>query len=146
MKISRRDLSLLMPALAAASAVAQTPEAGSKKMLVPKTFRYEDLPVKANGPNKGRAVFDGETHLGIPLELHMTELAAGQAPHPPHSHSHEEVLMLRRGVLDATYGGQNAHLTAGSVIYMASNVEHGWKNPGPEAAEYFVIAIAKGKG
>jgi quercetin dioxygenase-like cupin family protein len=141
MKLTRRDLSALLPALAAASAAA-----AQNTMLVPKTFLYEDLPVKANGLNKGRAVFDGETHLGFPVELHMTELAAGQMPHPPHKHTHEEVLLLRRGMLDAEYGGQKAHLTAGSVIYMASNVEHGWKNPGPEPAEYFVIALGKGKG
>jgi quercetin dioxygenase-like cupin family protein len=146
MKLSRRDLSALLPALAAARSSAQEPAGKANKMLTSKTFRYEDLPVKVNGQNKGRAVFDGETHLGFPVELHMTELAAGQMPHPPHSHAHEEVLMLRRGVLDAMYGGQTTHLTAGSVIYMASNVEHGWKNPGPEPAEYFVIALGKGKG
>jgi quercetin dioxygenase-like cupin family protein len=145
MKLSRRDLSALLPALAAASASAQVAK-DDKKMLSPKTWRYEDLPVKVTGLNKGRAVFDGETHLGFPVELHMTELAAGQMPHPPHHHTHEEVLMLQRGVLDATYGEEKAHLTAGSVIYMASNVEHGWKNPGPEPAQYFVMALGKGKG
>jgi quercetin dioxygenase-like cupin family protein len=145
MKLSRRDLSALLSGVVPALAVA-TASAQDKKMSVPKTFRYEDLPVKVNGQNKGRAVFDGETHLGFPVELHMTELAAGQMPHPPHQHTHEEVLMLRRGVLDATYGGQTTHLTPGSVIYMASNVEHGWKNPGPEPAEYWVMALGKGKG
>jgi quercetin dioxygenase-like cupin family protein len=145
MKLSRRDLSALLPALAAATASAQV-ASDDKKMLSPRTWRYEDLPVKVTGLNKGRAVFDGETHLGFPIELHMTELAAGQMPHPPHQHAHEEVLMLQRGVLDATYGGEKSHLTPGSIIYMASNVEHGWKNPGPEPAQYFVIALGKGKG
>jgi quercetin dioxygenase-like cupin family protein len=79
------------------------------------------------------------------VELHMTELGPGQAPHAPHSHVHEEVLMLRRGTLDATFGGKTARLTAGSVIYMESNMEHGWRNPGTEPAEYFVIALGKGK-
>lgn len=141
MKISRRGIAALLPALATAAA-----QESDKKMLSPKAWRYEDLPVKVNGQNKGRAVFDGETHLGFPIELHMTELGPGQMPHAPHSHSHEEVMMLRKGMLDATYGGQTVRLTAGSVIYMASNVEHGWKNPGTEPAEYFVIALGKGKG
>jgi quercetin dioxygenase-like cupin family protein len=136
MKLSRRDLSLLLPALAAAPAAAE-----DKRMLTSKAFKYEDLPVKLNGPNKGRAVFDGETHLGARVELHMTELGPGQAPHPPHQHPHEEVLMLRRGLLDATFGGKTTQLTPGSVIYVGSNELHGWKNPGPEPAEYFVIAL-----
>lgn len=142
MKISRRDVAALLPALAATASAQEK----DKKMPTPKSWRYEDLPVKVNGQNKGRAVFDGETHLGFPVELHMTEIGPGQMPHAPHSHSHEEVLMLRKGMLDATYGGQTVRLTAGSVIYMASNVEHGWKNPGAEPAEYFVIALGKGKG
>lgn len=75
----------------------------------------------------------------------MTELGPGQSPHAPHRHVNEEVLMLRRGILDATFGGKTTRLTAGSVIYMESNMEHGWRNPGTEPAEYFVIALGKGK-
>jgi hypothetical protein len=32
-------------------------------------------------------------------------------------------------------------VTAGSVLYLASNDEHGWRNPGPDAAQYFVISL-----
>lgn len=145
MKVSRRDLSLFLPALAATQLEAQD-KIQDKRMMTTKAFKYEDLAVKVNGQNKGRAVFDGENHLGFPVELHMTELGPGQIPHAPHQHSHEEVLMLRRGVLDATFGGKTTQLTAGSVIYVGSNELHGWKNPGPEPAEYFVIALGKGKG
>src|ERR1039457_4307549 len=76
---SRRDLGLILPALAVATASAQ-----ENKTLPSKAFKYEDLPVKVNGENKSRAVFNGETHSGFPIELHMTELAAGQVPHAPH--------------------------------------------------------------
>jgi quercetin dioxygenase-like cupin family protein len=141
MKFSRRDLSLLLPALAAPPAPAQ-----DKKMLTSRVFKYEDLPVRPNGQNKGRAVFDGETHLGSPVELHMTELGPGQVPHAPHQHSHEEVIMLRRGAIDATVNGKTMQLTSGSVLWVASGEMHGLKNPGAEVAEYFVIALAKGKG
>ena len=138
MNPTRRDLSLILPALAAATASAQ-----ERTTLPSKAFRYEDLPVKTNGENKSRAVLKGETHSGFPIELHMTELAAGQAPHPPHHHVHEELLMLRAGALDATIRGQATHITAGSVVYLASNDEHGWRNPGPGPAQYFVIALGK---
>ena len=140
MSITRRDLSFLLPALA-----ATLPADAATSGLGATVFRYEDLPVRPNGQNKGRAVFDTTTHSGFAVELHMTELGSGQAPHAPHSHVHEEVLMLRRGTLDATFGGKTARLTAGSVIYMESNMEHGWRNPGTEPAEYFVIALGKGK-
>jgi mannose-6-phosphate isomerase-like protein (cupin superfamily) len=145
MSYSRRHLSLLIPALAAAALEAVALQA-EDKILPAKAYKYEDLPVKVNGQNQGRAVFNGETHKGLPVELHMTKLGPGQAPHAPHHHVHEEVLMLKNGILDATFGGETTRLGPGSVIYMASNVEHGWKNPGTEPAEYFVIALGPNAG
>jgi quercetin dioxygenase-like cupin family protein len=132
---TRRDLGLLLPALAVASGRAQ------QKALPSKAFKYEDLPVRGNGPSKSRAVLNGETHSGFPIELHITELGPGQAPHPPHQHVHEELLMLRSGMLDATILGQTTRVTAGSVVYLASNDLHGWRNPGPDPAQYFVISL-----
>src|SRR5579863_2876046 len=117
MTLSRRDLSLFLPALAASQAAGQTKE---KPLLTAKTYEYSDLPVKINGENQGRAVFDGLTHTSYPVELHMTRLAAGQMPHPPHKHVNEEVLMLKNGQLDAIFGGKTTRLQAGSIIYMAS--------------------------
>lgn len=138
MKPSRRELGMILPALAAATASAQ-----DKKTVPSIAFIYEDLPVKVNGQNKSRAVIDAKTHGGFPVELHMTELGAGQAPHPPHKHTHEEMLMLQQGTLDVTISGKTTHVTAGSVVCVASNDEHGWRNPGPGTAQYFVIALGK---
>jgi quercetin dioxygenase-like cupin family protein len=140
MAISRRQLAALMPALAA----AQTTGSKEKSVLPSKCYIYEDLTVKknANG-NEQRAVFDGETHTKYPVELHLTSLAPGLAPHPPHHHVHEEMVLLHKGQLDVTIEGKTTRLTTGSVAYVHSNEEHGWKNPGPDRAEYFVIAVGK---
>ena|SRR5579883_478028 len=137
MEISRRDIALLLPVVAAAQEKKKPSTIGSKVYL------YEDLPVKPSGQNKGRAVLDQVTHGGFPVELHMTELGPGQMPHAPHQHAHEEIVMLRRGNLDVTIEGQTTRLTPGSVASVASGQLHGWKNPGPEPAEYFVIALGK---
>jgi quercetin dioxygenase-like cupin family protein len=137
MSLSRRDLSLLLTALAARTTAAQD----QKKLLPTKIFKYVDLPVKVNGQNKSRAVLNGETHQGYAIELHMTELGPGQAPHPPHKHVHEEMLLLQSGTLETTVNGQTGTLTAGSIAYMASNDLHGWRNPGSTPAQYFVIAF-----
>jgi quercetin dioxygenase-like cupin family protein len=139
MPYSRRDLALLLPALTAGAAAAQDP----KKTLPSKVYKFEDLPVKVNGQNKSRAVLNGELHSGLPVELHITELAAGQSPHAPHKHEHEEIVMLQSGQLDVTVGGQTTRATAGSVVYFASNELHGSHNPGPDPAMYFVIALGR---
>ena len=136
MKFSRRSLAGLLPGVIA-TAAAQQPS----KRLPSLMLKFEDLPVKANGPNKSHAVLDGETHSGFPVEVHVTELAAGQSPHPPHHHVHEEMFMLQTGILEATINGVTKRITPGSVCYVNSNEEHGIRNPGPDRAEYFVVAL-----
>ena len=139
MKPTRRDLSLLLPGWSAA-AQAQRPGA-----LLSKSFRYEDLPAKANGENKSRAILNGLTHTDFPVELHETELAPGLAPHPPHHHEHEEMVLMREGTLEVTIAGRVTNLGPGSVAFVASNEEHGWRNVGGDRARYFVLALGTKK-
>jgi quercetin dioxygenase-like cupin family protein len=136
MPISRRDLAWLLPALAAA-------QEKKPATLESKVYVYEDLPVKHSGANESRAVLNGATHGGFPVELHMTDLGPGQVSHQPHRHAHEEIVMLRRGSLDMTISGKTTRMTAGSIACIGSGDLHGARNPGPERAEYFVIALGK---
>jgi hypothetical protein len=76
MPVIRRDLKLLLPLLASAAAIAQ-----DKKKLPSATFKFEELPVKISGGNRTRAVLNGATHKGSAVELHLTELGPGMAPH-----------------------------------------------------------------
>ncbi len=142
MKYSRRDLSLLLPALAAAI----TADAQDPKTLGAETYLYEDMKVTVNGQNKGRTAFNGVLQSGIRVSMHLTELGPGQIPHPPHKHPQQEIIMVRRGILDATSGDKTVRVTAGSVVITASNVMHGLKNPGTEPAEYFLLSISNPKG
>ena len=138
MNYSRRDFGLLLPFLAVSSvATAQTPALPSK------TYAFDDLPVRNNGANKSRAVLEGKTHGGFPVDVHITELAPGLAPHPPHQHVHEEMIMIREGTLEVTIAGKSAKLGPGSVAYVASNEEHGWRNVGTTRAQYFVLALGR---
>src|SRR6266568_6537857 len=104
MKLSRRDLAVLLPALAAAQTPA--PKPAGKPTLASKAYRYEDLPVKVNGENKSRDVFNGKNHSGFPVDIHITELGPGQMPHAAHHHVHEEIVMLQTGALDITIEGK----------------------------------------
>ncbi len=129
----RRDLTLLSAGVIAATAKAQKPTLQSK------AYRFEDLVVKGNS----RAVFDGLTHTGFHVDLHETDLAPGQAPHAPHRHEHEEIVMAREGTLEVTIEGKVSVVGPGSVVYAGSNDMHGWKNVGATHANYFVIAMGR---
>ena len=138
MNYSRRDLAVLLPALAAAKASAQT-----EKTIPSTVFRYEDLPVRASGSTRQRQTFNGVNHSGFHVDLHLTELAPGQMPHAAHHHVQEEIVLLQKGTLEVTINGKVTRAGAGSVVYVAAGEEHGWKNVGSEPAEYFVLALGR---
>jgi quercetin dioxygenase-like cupin family protein len=137
MNYSRRDLTLLLPALAAAASAADKPPLGS--LALP----FETLPVKTNGENRSRDVFDGTTHTGFHIDMHESEIAPGLAPHPPHHHEHEEMIMIQQGTMEVTIAGKVTRVGPGSVVYVASNEEHGWRNVGTTRANYFVLALGR---
>ncbi|MBI4903856.1 MAG: cupin domain-containing protein [Acidobacteria bacterium] len=139
MPLSRRNLAALLPALAS----GQTKQAPPK--LPSKTYRFEDLVVKQNAQNIGRAVMNGATHTGYPIDMHITELAPGKMPHDAHKHAHEEMLCIFEGTLDVTIEGNTSRLGPGSSAFVASNEMHGWKNVGDTRARYFVFAFGRGQ-
>jgi quercetin dioxygenase-like cupin family protein len=153
--LNRRDLCVALSALAALGAVpgsgtaeaqatpASTPAAGPDgKLSKSVVFPYADLPVKhsANG-GSGRAVLSGTLPTGEFIEVHETILPAGQMPHPPHRHSHSELLLIREGQLEFLNDGVPQSAGPGDVVFTASNVPHGLKNTGTTSANYFVVAI-----
>ncbi|MSV28169.1 MAG: cupin domain-containing protein [Bryobacterales bacterium] len=138
MSYSRRDLNVFI------GAVAATAAADAQKAVLPsKMLKYEDFPVRTNGANFSRAMIQGIAHSGFPFDMHETDLPAGGAPHPPHHHEHEEMVMIREGTLEVTISGKKSTLGPGSVIYAASNEEHGWRNVGTTRAKYFVMAFGR---
>jgi quercetin dioxygenase-like cupin family protein len=103
--------------------------------------RFEDLPVQSSDGHALRRILEGKTHSGYAIEMHETDLAPGAMPHPAHHHAHEEVFLVREGALEVTIAGRASRLGPGSVAYVASNEEHGVRNPGSTHAQYFVIAL-----
>ncbi|HEX4228096.1 MAG TPA: cupin domain-containing protein [Bryobacteraceae bacterium] len=139
MEITRRDLSLLLPALLAAQA---SPAEKSMAVLPSAVYQLDRLHVKENpNGNKSWQVFTGTTHDGFPIDLHVTQLAPGNAPHAPHHHVHEEMMMMIEGELVVTIGGKSERMGPGGLAYIHSNDEHGLKNVGTVPARYFVLAL-----
>jgi quercetin dioxygenase-like cupin family protein len=130
-------VSFLLLAFVVASAAAQNRPSASH------TYRYEDLKVNVNGENRQRPILNEKTHTGFALGVHETELAPGLAPHPPHRHVHEEMILVREGTLEVTIEGRSVNLGPGSVALVASNEEHGWRNVGAGRARYFVLALGR---
>src|SRR6202167_2087103 len=149
-KYSRRDLGLLLPALAAATASAQTaatPAADNSVEKLPvlktKAYLYKDLPVTTNGQNKQRRMFTAKTHTGFKMESHQSDIAPGEVNHPPHQHLREEMMLVRLGTMELTISGKPYRLGPGDVGVIGSNEIHNAKNVGATRAEYFIVNIGR---
>lgn len=137
MSCSRREFGFLLPVLVGAAAQAE------EQTLPSRTVKFEDMPVKQTRSNATRQILSGATHNGYHFDIHMTDLAPGEAPHPPHRHVHEEMIMIQEGTMEVTINGNSATLGPGSVAYVASNDHHGWKNVGQGRSRYFVLALGR---
>ena len=135
MRFSRREVCFGIPALMASRGLA------AEAPIPSKVVRFEDLPVESGDGHALRRILKGRTHSGYGIEMHETDLAPGAMPHPAHHHAHEEVFLVREGTLEVTLAGRASRLGPGSVVYVASNEEHGLRNVGATHAQYFVIAL-----
>jgi mannose-6-phosphate isomerase-like protein (cupin superfamily) len=159
MKYSRRDLSLLLPALAAA-ATASAQSKGAKQENVTTTaaaappveqlpvmktqaFLYKDIPDTINGKNKSKRMFTAKTHTGFKIESHMSDIAPGEVNHAPHQHLREEMMFIRLGTMELTINGKPYRLGPGDVGVIGSNEMHNAKNVGTTRAEYFICNIGR---
>jgi quercetin dioxygenase-like cupin family protein len=138
MLLTRRELTMLMPAMAAAAQTPAGTDVGGSQAI-----RYEDLTPTRSGPGASRQMLRTRTHSGYRIDMHETELPAGMAPHPPHQHVHEEMMLIREGTMEVTIAGATTRLGPGSCVYVASNQMHGWRNAGTGTARYFVLALGE---
>ena len=139
MRISRRDLRFLLPALAAAGAQGQ--QTASVETMTSKAYPSDKIPYTGDDKEKGRRFFLAATHAGFKVEVHETNLGPGIEAHPPHQHVHEEIMVVTAGSLEANMDGVKQTVPAGSVLVFGSNKPHNVRNPGTVTAKYYVIEL-----
>ncbi len=137
MSFSRRDLSLLLPALA--HAAQQQP--AKPNVLPSKVYHTEQIPYTGDAKKKARRWFLGTTHTGFNLEMHETILGPGEISHPPHQHVNEEVIIIVEGTVEVSIEGKTETATAGSVTFYASNDLHNFRNIGTTPCRYYVLEL-----
>jgi XRE family transcriptional regulator, regulator of sulfur utilization len=136
MPLSRRDLGLLLPALAAMNAQGQQSPA-----LASKVYHNGQLAYQGDDKKKGRRFFYGKNHIGFNLEMHETILGPGTATHAPHKHEHEEIVIVMDGKVESYLDGVTEVAEPGSVFYYGSNQMHSARNAGTVPCRYLVLEL-----
>jgi len=137
--VTRRDVLVGLGAAAVApGGLALAAEADTKGSWA---IELESVPVKTTDSGSVRNVFNGPTATLKNLDVHVTTLNPGGAPHHPHKHPNEEMLVVKSGIIEALINGEWKKVGPGGVVFLASNIFHGVRNAGTEPAVYHVIGF-----
>jgi quercetin dioxygenase-like cupin family protein len=128
---------MMLPALAA----AQTAHGQQAAPLPGKVYHSAQIPYAGDEKKKARRFFYGAEHTGFNLECHETVLGPGVETHPPHTHEHEEILIVVEGTVQVSMDGRTETVEAGSVIHYEPNRPHNLRNAGAAPCRYYVIEL-----
>ena len=91
------------------------------------------------GKGMSKPIFRSPTVTLDEMEMHVTHVPPGKAPHAPHTHPEEELVILKAGTLEVLQAGKTTRVGPGGVIFQASNQLHGVRNVGDVTAIYYVM-------
>jgi quercetin dioxygenase-like cupin family protein len=136
--ITRRDFLVAAIAIGATAVVAFA-QTAAKPLMRSRVFQWSEMKVEATKTGERRGVFDDPTPTFAQFECHITTLNPGEAPHPPHRHPEEELMILKEGTLEVVQNDTTNRVEAGGIIFCASNELHGLRNIGTNRAIYYVL-------
>lgn len=139
--ITRRDFTVAVVSVFVTAAVVAFAQSVAKPVMHSCVFNWRSLKVQPTKTGERRSVFDAPTPALEDLEMHITTLNPGESPHQPHRHAAEELMIIKDGTLEALQGDQTNIVTAGGIIFEASNELHGLRNIGTNRATYYVLKI-----
>ena len=150
--MNRREFSVLLPLLAAGSALApgadgETPAApAAPAPQLPKLVsgRYPPIaPAHPHpSPRMSQHVLMGMRPDSIRLEAHFTRLAPGAPPEPIGTHKHTEIWFIHEGTARLMTAGVTRDVAAGEMGVCIAGDRHTIYNASQtEPASYFVVTV-----
>jgi mannose-6-phosphate isomerase-like protein (cupin superfamily) len=114
------------------------------KFLESKTVPLSELKLQDfvyEGTPRGEVglYFNGQTATTRDFVVGIFRLKPGAEPHPIHTHSEEEILIVTSGTGEISCDGQTTRVGAGSVMYTRANAPHGIKNTGTEPLIFYFV-------
>ena len=123
------------------SAAADPNSSRAKPIMRSQVFQWRDLPARSTDFATFRDVFDAPTATLDGYSCHVTTLNPGREPHPAHRHPEEELLIIKEGTLEVVQNGVTNQVSAGGMVFCASNELHGWRNSSTNPVTYYVLKV-----
>src|SRR5215467_15982528 len=121
--LTKRDSLVALLAVCATLAVV-TQGQTEKPLMGSSVFDWNAIEAQPTKVGSTRKFFQAPTATLDELECHVTTLNPGEAPHPPHKHPDEELIIVKEGLVESNLNGEIRRLGPGSVIFQASNQMH----------------------
>jgi (S)-ureidoglycine aminohydrolase len=102
-------------------------------------YQWRDFEVEKEPGRERRQIIKGSTLDFAQFAIHATTLEPGKAPHRPHAHGDEELIIVKDGKLKVSINGQSKVLGAGSVAVAMPGEQHGFENAGETQVTYYIL-------
>src|SRR5258708_14475363 len=123
--ITRRDVIVAVVAAGVTcGALAFASQQSAPVILQSAVFDWKSIPAKPTQTGDVRSFFKAPTAKLEELELHVTTLRPGVMSQPPHKHPHEELVIIKKGTVEALIRRTWQRLGHGSALFTPSNPLH----------------------
>ena len=109
------------------------------KKISPVFVDWKSVEFKPAANGGRRNIMQQKTSDLEELEIHVTTLMEGLASHSGHTHTDEEIILVRYGTVEMTIAGAHAEVGPGSVIFVTNDDNHGLINAGKGKCEYYAF-------
>jgi quercetin dioxygenase-like cupin family protein len=130
---------IIVVTLMAQETKTNSPAPAAPAKLSSTVFDWEKMSVTPTANGARRAVFDAPTTTLDKVHCHITTLNPGQNSGEPRRHLQEEIIIVKEGLVEATFDGKTQTAGPGSVFFFAANAVTRLRNAGDGPATYIVV-------
>ena len=137
--LTRREITLAFLAAITTAGLAVLAQSDKKSGMTSAAIEWNSIEPRPNANGSGRKFFEGPTATLEMLECHASTLNPGATNHAILQRPHDEVIIVKEGIVEAFVNDQWVRVGPGSVIFNAANVLQAMRNVGDGPATYHVV-------
>jgi mannose-6-phosphate isomerase-like protein (cupin superfamily) len=137
--LNRREFTLVLLTALTAGGLVAVAQSVKNPAMTSTAIEWNSVESKPNANGSGKKFFDGPSPTLEQLECHASTLKPGAANHEILKRTHDEVIIIKEGTVEAYVGDKWVKVGPGSVIFNAANMDQAIKNVGDTPATYHVV-------